>query len=191
VMARRELVPQLPEWFFSLDLGDWPYFILNAERGPVGFIDRVMADYRLHPQGIWSSQDAKRRFEKSIRTAELLRDQLAETHRKRLDRTIAGWRQQWAMHLMQRGGLEEGRAYAVEHFGREGWRRIFHFQRALESREAGARSRANRHLLRCLLTRQGRTEIAFRDLRSAFLAMNFPKLRQSLSGWRRQSLGLS
>jgi len=54
VMFRRGLFGELPDWFYSVKLGDWAIHIMNAQHGKVGCINKVMSAYRLGP-GMWSS----------------------------------------------------------------------------------------------------------------------------------------
>jgi len=56
VMYRRGLLSTYPEWFFRVPIYDWPLHILYAQHGLIGYIDRVMAEYRIHPDGIWSQK---------------------------------------------------------------------------------------------------------------------------------------
>jgi glycosyltransferase involved in cell wall biosynthesis len=55
VMFRNRLFGAFPDWFFDLKLGDWPLHILNAQYGKIGYINEVMAAYRLHRVAAWSS----------------------------------------------------------------------------------------------------------------------------------------
>jgi glycosyltransferase involved in cell wall biosynthesis len=55
VMFRSRLFGVFPDWFFGLKLGDWPLHILNAQHGKIGYINEVMAAYRLHETGLWST----------------------------------------------------------------------------------------------------------------------------------------
>ncbi|MEB3206528.1 MAG: glycosyltransferase, partial [Vampirovibrionales bacterium] len=50
-MVRRGVVTTLPEWIYPLPLGDWPFFLLHAQTGKIGFLPDVMAAYRSHAQG--------------------------------------------------------------------------------------------------------------------------------------------
>jgi len=54
VLFRRDLIAEIPPWMGSLKMGDWPLFILIAEHGDIGYLDEVMAAYRVHPGGSWS-----------------------------------------------------------------------------------------------------------------------------------------
>jgi glycosyltransferase involved in cell wall biosynthesis len=56
VMFRNGLFGEFPDWYFTLSMGDWPLHILNAQHGNIGYLDEVMAVYRLHTNGIWTSQ---------------------------------------------------------------------------------------------------------------------------------------
>ena len=53
-MFRRPLLLSPPDWLRTLWIGDWPILMLLAEQGYVGYIDEVMAEYRIHPGGVWS-----------------------------------------------------------------------------------------------------------------------------------------
>jgi glycosyltransferase involved in cell wall biosynthesis len=48
VMFRNGLFGAFPDWFLSLQMGDWPLHIMNAQHGKVGYIPEVMAAYRIH-----------------------------------------------------------------------------------------------------------------------------------------------
>jgi glycosyltransferase involved in cell wall biosynthesis len=54
VMFRRGLVARLPECYYRLLLVDWLLFVLQAEHGRIGYLDEVMAVYRVHSGGVWS-----------------------------------------------------------------------------------------------------------------------------------------
>ena len=52
---RRSTVPELPDWYRSADLADWALAVLVSTRGQVGYLDEVMAAYRIHSTGVWSA----------------------------------------------------------------------------------------------------------------------------------------
>jgi glycosyltransferase involved in cell wall biosynthesis len=70
VMFRRGLFGDWPSWYFTLAMGDWPLHILNAEHGNIGYVDEVMAAYRVHPGGAWATQPQARRVGETIRLLE-------------------------------------------------------------------------------------------------------------------------
>lgn len=55
LMLRRDCLPAMDASFLSLKLGDWPICYLVAERGGIGFLDKVMADYRIHDSNCWNA----------------------------------------------------------------------------------------------------------------------------------------
>jgi hypothetical protein len=54
-LIRRSALPTLPSWLFDLSVADWPLHVLIAERGKIGYLAEVMANYRVHRKGAWSS----------------------------------------------------------------------------------------------------------------------------------------
>lgn len=65
-VIRNGLVTRLPEWFFNVKMGDVALFVLNAQHGIIGYVDEVMAIYRLHKGGIWSSTSASERLKNHV-----------------------------------------------------------------------------------------------------------------------------
>lgn len=51
---RRSVVDPLPSWFFDVSWADWALYVLAAEQGKLGYIDEIMAAYRIHADGVWS-----------------------------------------------------------------------------------------------------------------------------------------
>jgi len=54
VVFRAHLFDSFPEWFCKLDRGDWPLHILNAQHGKIMYFDKIMANYHVHDDGIYS-----------------------------------------------------------------------------------------------------------------------------------------
>jgi glycosyltransferase involved in cell wall biosynthesis len=54
IMHRREPVLQLPDWFFTVKVGDWPLNIFRAQFGKIGYLNEVLSAYRVHAAGVWS-----------------------------------------------------------------------------------------------------------------------------------------
>jgi len=97
VMFRSQLFEEFPDWFYRADIGDWPLHVLNAQHGNIGYIDEVMAAYRVHSGGIWSSRSRVKVLDASIRTAELIKESLSFENRKIINNTIY----QWYMEAME------------------------------------------------------------------------------------------
>jgi hypothetical protein len=54
-VLRRTLRRRLPAWYDDAPWGDWPLYLLCADRGPIAYLDDVMGVYRLHAGGLWST----------------------------------------------------------------------------------------------------------------------------------------
>ena len=63
---------RLPDWFLGLKLADWPMFALLARAGTIELMDDIMADYRVHSGGIWSSRPESSRLQEGIRALHFL-----------------------------------------------------------------------------------------------------------------------
>lgn len=55
VMYRSDSVGPLPDWFVDVTPGDWARHILSARSGKIQLMDEVMAVYRMHSGGMWTS----------------------------------------------------------------------------------------------------------------------------------------
>ena len=67
VMFRNGLFGRLPAWHQETVPGDWAIHILNAHYGPIGYIPEVLADYRIHAQGLWSKRSLAERHADVLR----------------------------------------------------------------------------------------------------------------------------
>jgi hypothetical protein len=107
VLFRRDRLPELPEWYDGLGLGDWPLYVLLAERGPIAYLDEILAVYRIHSRGHWSSNLSRLRrvedVESIVRVYEVLDQHLEFRHSDRIG-----------------AGVSAFCAYAAEGLAREG-----------------------------------------------------------------------
>jgi glycosyltransferase involved in cell wall biosynthesis len=58
VLFRRNCLPGLDDEYQKLNLGDWPLFVLLAQRGWIGYLDCTMAHYRVHSKNTWNLRRA-------------------------------------------------------------------------------------------------------------------------------------
>jgi len=56
-----------PEWYEYLTFGDWSLHILNAQFGKIKYIDEIMAVYRIHEKGLWTSKSVSFREESILK----------------------------------------------------------------------------------------------------------------------------
>jgi len=73
-------VPELPDWYYSAELADWGLSVLLGTSGQVGYIDEVMAAYRIHGGGVWSGVTRIRQIEARLRFLDKLGTEFARRH---------------------------------------------------------------------------------------------------------------
>lgn len=113
VMLRNRVADGFPEWFYELKIGDLPLLILNARHGDIGFIDRTMAVYRVHPGGAFSSIPNAARVREAVRTLSYLNEFLD----RKFERTIAGLQSYWhAVESFNNGDERAARKFARVRF---------------------------------------------------------------------------
>jgi glycosyltransferase involved in cell wall biosynthesis len=66
IMFPRALIDTFPPWYRTLQMGDWPLTILLARRGNIGFLERIMGDYRVHPGGVYSGATERSRLSADV-----------------------------------------------------------------------------------------------------------------------------
>lgn len=71
VMYRHGLVKKIPDWLLSLNICDWPYHLLHASHGKIGFINQVMARYRRHSDS-YCSQPKVNNFQDIIKVCQVI-----------------------------------------------------------------------------------------------------------------------
>lgn len=112
-MFRNRLFDGFPEWFATLPMGDWPLHVLNAEHGSFGYLDQVMASYRVHDGGVWSMVRQVDQIQKTVYTARLLNRHLDYRYARLIGRKIAMLEYETASHL-----VAEGNDGVLRHLGR-------------------------------------------------------------------------
>ena len=119
VMYHWGSVGAIPGWFREMKLGDWPLHALVAKSGKINLMDDVMAVYRIHPGGIWSSQQEDGRLKETTRMLKALDEHLDFQYTVTIRRTI--------------GHCQNGIAY-------------FYLGMASTARQAGNRVETAKHL---------------------------------------------
>ncbi|MFL6332968.1 MAG: glycosyltransferase family 2 protein [Pyrinomonadaceae bacterium] len=76
-MYRRDVIADLEPGLWSMKVREWPFNIVIARRGLIGYVPEVLSIYRAHPGGIWSLKTP------AEQRAEVL--ELIETYNKYLE----------------------------------------------------------------------------------------------------------
>lgn len=119
VMFRARLFDRFPDWFYEMPVADWPLHILNAAHGDIGYINRLMAVYRVHPQGLWSSNIS--RFDTTDKVDAFIRAyEVIDLHFGRRFHGLIHSRSRWlfeagAKLLYRQGRMKEGNRYVMRY----------------------------------------------------------------------------
>lgn len=90
-LCRNGLFDDFPQWFYATPTGDWPFHVLNAHHGKIGYIDEVMAVHRTHPGSVWSHKSVAERRKGIIRTLEIFRQNLDPRYEHQLEASLVHW----------------------------------------------------------------------------------------------------
>jgi glycosyltransferase involved in cell wall biosynthesis len=55
VVLRSESLRRLPKWYDELWLEDWSLYVVAAEHGNIGYLDEILATYRVHAGSVWAA----------------------------------------------------------------------------------------------------------------------------------------
>jgi glycosyltransferase involved in cell wall biosynthesis len=66
-MIRRVAIPSLSDRYTKLNMRDWPIWVFSSLRGPWLYLPKVMAAYRVHDHGTWSSLSAAQQRDSVIK----------------------------------------------------------------------------------------------------------------------------
>lgn len=91
VLFRNHLFDSFPDWYLQAPAGDWPLHVLNAQHGDIGYIDEVMAVYRIHAGGVWSPRISSDRRRQILLILELFYRNLDPVYRPKIEQSLARW----------------------------------------------------------------------------------------------------
>jgi glycosyltransferase involved in cell wall biosynthesis len=116
-MFRRRLLLSLPDWLWTLWIGDWPIRMLLAEQGYIGYIDEVMAEYRVHSSGVWSGTSQAKQLEGALQTYRCVRRHLGSRCSKQTAWLVACRACRLSRERERAGNREEARLLLIEAVG--------------------------------------------------------------------------
>jgi glycosyltransferase involved in cell wall biosynthesis len=121
-VLRRGLIGTLPDWFSRMTLGDWPLFALVSRHGKVALLDEVLAAYRVHSAGIWSTRPAMFRLRETCRMLETLDEYLGFQYTKTIRNTLAGYYLDMAAMERENGNRTATGKCLFAYMRNRGWR---------------------------------------------------------------------
>jgi glycosyltransferase involved in cell wall biosynthesis len=106
-VLRRDLIGPLPRWLFETSLGDWPLHAIAARNGKIELMDEIMATYRVHPGGTWSSLPLTSQLLEITRMLTLLDKHLGFQYTRTIRPALARWYLELACDARQDGSRME------------------------------------------------------------------------------------
>jgi glycosyltransferase involved in cell wall biosynthesis len=106
-----------PEWYHKIGFGDWALQILHAERGLLGYIDEVMASYRIHAGGVWSTTSRIWQLEQLVFLYKSLEHYLPAKYRPQIRQCHSRRAYQLSVQCLAARRVADARRYA--------WQSIF------------------------------------------------------------------
>lgn len=97
LMARGDLVRNLPAWVWDGLWSDWLALLAIAEHGELGYLPEQMGVYRMHSAGISSGLSRTEQLEEDLRFYELIAPVVDERYRPELERAVRSRRCQIAV----------------------------------------------------------------------------------------------
>lgn len=101
-MMMRNSIPEIPAWYLSCPLGDYPLWAIALQYGQVGGLSETMAAYRIHAQGHMSGRSDSGRFELFLRCYRFMFHNMDASYRTIMAKPLAiysldvAFRQRWA-----------------------------------------------------------------------------------------------
>jgi glycosyltransferase involved in cell wall biosynthesis len=115
-MFRSGLCEPLPNWFSDVSAADWALHILNAQHGKIGYIDQVMATYRIHHRGFWMGQHSVQRLEKALHAYGVFDKHLNFKYHETIAKKMIEHYNELAHAYEALGNLTKARSYARQSF---------------------------------------------------------------------------
>jgi glycosyltransferase involved in cell wall biosynthesis len=122
VMFRGGLVKEFPDWYTTLRIGDWVLHVMNAQYGKIGYLDEVMAVYRLHEGSLWSSRDRLDQITETMEALDHLDGYLGFKYRKNIKASKGRRFLELAETYYLRGRLSEARVAVIKSLRCSGFR---------------------------------------------------------------------
>lgn len=114
VMFRGGLIKEFPDWYTTLRIGDWPLHVMNAQHGKIGYLDEVMAVYRVHEGSLWSSRDRLDQITETVEVLDHLDAYLGFRYRKHIKASKSRRLLELAETYHLRGRLSEARVAVMK-----------------------------------------------------------------------------
>lgn len=112
VVVRNGLVKRFPDWWWQAPFFDWPFLVLHAVQGKIGYFDECWSVYRQHPGGIYSRLSQGKRMEKNLQAVRLYKSVMGPGFEGLLARSVSSRCLTLALYHQQAGDQTLSNEYA-------------------------------------------------------------------------------
>ncbi|MFY9621327.1 MAG: glycosyltransferase family 2 protein [Pyrinomonadaceae bacterium] len=102
-MYRRNVIANLNPAFWKLKLREWPFNIVMAQHGLIGYLPEIMSVYRAQPGGIWSQKSPEEQFKQLLEIIDLYNEFLNFKYDAEFQAIKRKYRPQAELPLIQTG----------------------------------------------------------------------------------------
>lgn len=120
-LLKRKYICQFPKWFFEMKVGDWPLCIMVARYGTIELMDEIVAAYRIHSGGVWSSMPQVIRAEQRLQVLHALDKELRYQYRNAIREAVASVYRGLACDSRSKGRRIETARHMVNYIRNGGW----------------------------------------------------------------------
>ena len=113
-MIRRDCLSNLPGWHSEMRLADWSLFIACAQQGSIGYLNEVMAAYRVHGAGKWSGLNLDDQLQEVVRHFEKVNSIFNFEYEKVVRRGLSHAYYSFALKFQQVNETEKAKACALK-----------------------------------------------------------------------------
>jgi glycosyltransferase involved in cell wall biosynthesis len=111
-VVRNGLVTEFPSWFERLPVPDWPFFVLHAMHGKIGYLDEDWSVYRQGEAGAYCRLAQEKRMEQNINVIRLYREALGPQWRPLLTNALHSRCLKLALYYQQLGNKPRAKEFA-------------------------------------------------------------------------------
>lgn len=111
-VTRNKLFDEFPDWYWRSPVGDWPFLVLHAMRGKIGYIDECWSVYRQHGGGVHSSLSTAARLEQRLGVVRIFREVMGPEYESVLRDAVHSRCLTLALHYQKAGDKTLARQYA-------------------------------------------------------------------------------
>lgn len=116
IMYRNHILSEIPGWIATLKMGDYPLSILIAQYGFIGFIDKIMARYRMHDKSYYSSNKPIENYFSIIAIYETVMQNINKKYSTIIQKMIIRYRLLVIYEYLNECKIDTAKIYIKKHF---------------------------------------------------------------------------